>query len=459
MPEVGGIGFPPGLKMTSISRVIFRLIVGAGLPAMVVGCASDKMQAVSPQDFYARPVVAAQEPTTLPDSPGLLQALEAQNPGPVTKPSAEFMPKGAIARATTLPDVADAASTRLSEEPSTEPSAGPSFGGDQYLTLGGVVMVVNGRPIYADKVLRMDANILRQTARQMSMADFQDAARNQIERTINELRDNELEIAAAERTLDPKDIQLAKVLTAQWSKHEISEVGGSEQIARIRAHASGEEFQDQEQDEFRHYLQDLYYYRKIIPQIDISPDDERRYYRAHIDEFTTPMQAEIILIEADPANLNGNRDAAIDKLKKLRERAMAGEDFAGYGRDQNDLPSATGDNGNGGKLTIKPNSFVYTVVEAQVWKTAVGQMSDVIEDHGVFFILKVLSRDEGGTKAFADQAVQQAIYKKLFDLQRQEHRQAELRKLVLEAIVFTDPHMIDSAVEMAMQNYSRWAKS
>jgi parvulin-like peptidyl-prolyl isomerase len=457
MREMSGIGFPNGLKMKSIVRMIFRLIFCAGLPVLGVGCGSDKAQPVSPQDFYAPvgTVVVGPTPTTLPDSPGLLQTLEAQNPGPVTKPSAEFMPKGAIAQATTLPDVADAASTRLSAGPSTE----PSVAGDQYLTLGGVVMVVNGRPIYADKVLRMDANILRQTAKQMSMADFEDAARNQIERTINELRDNELEIAAAERTLDPKDIQLAKVLTAQWSKHEISEVGGSEQIARIRAHASGEEFQDQEQDQFRHYLQDLYYYRKIIPQIDISPDDERRFYRAHIDDFTTPMQAEIILIEADPANLNGSRQAAIDKLKKLRERAMGGEDFAAYGRDQNDLPSATGDNGNGGRLTIKPNTFVYTAVEAQVWKTPVGQISDVIEDHDVFFILKVLSRDEGGTKSFADQAVQQAIYKRLFDLQRQEHRQTELRKLVLEAIVFTDPHMIDAAVEMAMQNYSRWAKS
>ena len=442
------------LTMDTI-RAIFLFGLAA---AFVVGCASDKAQPVSPRDFYAQPVpgMAGAVPTSVQDSPGLLQTLEAQNPGPATNPSAGVLPKSVIARATTLPDVAiGGASTRSSAEPSTL----PSFAGDQYLTLGGVVMVVNGRPIYADKVLRMDANILRQTAKQMSMADFEDAARNQIERTINELRDNELEIAAAERTLDPKDIQLAKVLTAQWSKHEISEVGGSEQIARIRAHASGEEFQDQEEDQFRRYLQDLYYYRKIIPQIDISPDDERRFYRAHIDEFTTPTQAEIILIEADPANLNGSRQAAIDKLRKLRERAAAGEDFTAYGHDQNDLPSATGDNGNGGRLTIKPNTFVYTAVEAQVWKTPVGQISDVIEDHDVFFILKVLTRDEGGTKAFADQAVQEAIYKRLFDLQRQEHRQAELRKLVLEAIVFTDPHMIDAAVEMAMQNYSRWAKS
>ncbi len=63
------------------------------------------------------------------------------------------------------------------------------------------------------------------------------------------------------------------------------------------------------------------------------------------------------MIEADPANLNGDRKAAIDKLRNIRKRCLAGEDFAGYARDQNDLPGAAGDGGNGGHLTIKPNTF------------------------------------------------------------------------------------------------------
>ena len=234
---------------------------------------------------------------------------------------------------TTAPDLTAAL-------PSTMPSTMPVIEGDQYLTLGGVVMVVNGRPIFADKVLRRDINILREYARQMSLPEFEESARQQIERTVNELEGDELEIAAAERTLDPKDIQLAKILTAEWSKHQIGEAGGSEQVARIRADASGEDFQDQEDDKYHYYLTQLYYFKKIRPQIEIGPEDERRYYFAHIDEFTTPAQASIILIEADPADLNGNRQAAIDKLRDIRKRALGGEDFAEYARNQNDLPGA-----------------------------------------------------------------------------------------------------------------------
>lgn len=442
------------------------VVVGVAL----AGCASDKAQPVSAEDFYARTdsQAGAISPISPTDRPGGIRLPDAQTAEPPLgaqpqlrggNANADFT-QGPIPPYSSLPPrrIPSLKTARPTTVPTTVPTTMPAIEGDQYLTLGGVVMVVNGRPIFADKVLRRDQNILRQYARQLSFPDFQEAAREQIERTIEEMKSDELEIAAAERTLDPKDIQLAKILTAEWAKHEIGEAGGSEQVARIRANASGEDFSDQEQDKYHYYLTRLYYYKKIQPQIEISPEEERRYYRAHIDEFTTPTQAEILLIEADPANLNGDRKAAIDKLRDIRKRCLGGEDFAGYARDQNDLPGAAGDGGNGGRLTIKPKTFVYTQVEAQVWKTHPGQISDVIEDNGAFFIFKVLTRDDGSRKSFADQAVQQGIYRRLFDIQLEQRREAELRKLVMEEIVYTDPHMIDAAVEMAAQNYPEWSK-
>ncbi|HEX4053239.1 MAG TPA: peptidylprolyl isomerase [Tepidisphaeraceae bacterium] len=450
--------------MPGTSYQVLRPICLAVVGAALAGCASDKAQPVSAQDFYARTDFQdrAVSPISPTARPGILHLPDAAAGSPPVGAQprrgdsgpdltqGEVQPFSSL-QPTTAPDLTAAL-------PSTMPSTMPVIEGDQYLTLGGVVMVVNGRPIFADKVLRRDINILREYARQMSLPEFEESARQQIERTVNELEGDELEIAAAERTLDPKDIQLAKILTAEWSKHQIGEAGGSEQVARIRADASGEDFQDQEDDKYHYYLTQLYYFKKIRPQIEIGPEDERRYYFAHIDEFTTPAQASIILIEADPADLNGNRQAAIDKLRDIRKRALGGEDFAGYARNQNDLPGAAGDGGNGGHLTLKPDTFVYSKVEAQVWKTPPGQISDVIEDHDAFFIFKVLSRDDGSRKSFADEAVQQGIYRHLFDIQLGQRRDAERRKLVLEEIVYTDPHMIDAAVDMAVQNYPEWSK-
>ena len=103
------------------------------------------------------------------------------------------------------------------------------------MILGSVVVVVNGTPIYANKVLRKDIDVLRGYAKQMDIVRFEDAARAQIERTVEELVKDELEVAAAERTLDPKDIQLAHVFTTLWSQNQIAQAGGSEQVARLRA--------------------------------------------------------------------------------------------------------------------------------------------------------------------------------------------------------------------------------
>jgi hypothetical protein len=428
------------------------------------GCASDNPQPVSPAEFYARPRPADQSITvSAADRPGILHLPDARAaaPPPAALPSnsgdasvAEYV-RNEMAALSTRPTTAPVVAVT---QPTTEPVTAPELGEDEYLTLGGVVAIVNGRPIYAEKVLRRAAPALRSYAKQMGPDEFQVQARQEIEKEISVLGSDELEIALAERSLDPKDVELAKGLTAHWAEHEIEEAGGSEQTARLRAHQSGEEFQDQEEDKYYSFLTQLYYYRKIDPDIDVTETDERRYYTAHIDEFTTPAQANIVLIEADPAQLNGDNNAAIAKLKKIRDRALAGEDLTPYARNQNDLPGASGNEGNGGQMNIKAHSFALANVDAAIWKTPVGHVSDVIEDGGAYYLVKVLSRDDGGTKSFADAAVQQTIYRRLASVQRIQLRDAAKEKLEKEGVTDPDPNLIQAAVDMAMQNYSRWAK-
>jgi PPIC-type PPIASE domain len=445
--------------MRPTPRAIFRLFLAVGLMVGASACSSDKAQPVLAQNFYARHSTAG-TPISPLDQPGIIPLPDAHAQAPrarelVAVPTASDLqpPVSTVAAPatipSTLPDTAFNGST-------TQPRTQASLATDQYMTLGSVVLVVNGRPIFANKVLRQDVNVLRSYAQQMDIHRFEDAARSQIERTVEQLKDDELEVAAAERTLDPKDIQLARALTHLWSQNQVAQAGGSEQVVRLRAQASGEDFEEQEDDQYRIYLHGLYYFRKINPQIDITAEDERRYYRAHLDEFTTTSQATIILIEADPAKLDGNIETARTKLQKIREHALAGEDFANFGRQQNDLPGSVGPQGNGGQMTLKPNSFILSNVEAEVWKIPIGQISEIIEDHDAVYLFKLLTRDEGGTKPFSDSAVQEAITKRLTDIQRSERRDAELRKLVMEQIV--SPPNLEPVVEMALQNYPKWSK-
>ena len=442
--------------MPNGSATILRLLLAAVLAAAAFACSSDKAQPVAPQDFYARhnPAVTPISPL---DRPGVIPLPDAHAPAspPVAGESvpepaeSDLRPLPAVPPPTTGPSLSFVS-------PATQSATQPSLAADQYMTLGSVVVVVNGTPIFANKVLRADIDILRGYARQMDIIRFEDAARTQLEehrRAANRRR-----IGSRRRRTHPR----SQGHPARPRLYRTVEPQPDRRSRRLRAgrpssrHESGEDFEDQEQDTYRRYLQELYYFRKISPQIDITAEDERRYYLAHLDEFTTPTQATIILIEANPAKLNGDPAAAKARLLQIRQRALAGEDFADYARRQNDLPGSVGDQGNGGQMTIKPNTLVLSNVEAQVWKTAPGQISDVIDDHDDFFIFKVISRDAGGTKAFADRTVQEAITKHLTDIQRSQRREAELMKLRAEAIV--SPENLEPVVEMAKQNYPAWSR-
>jgi parvulin-like peptidyl-prolyl isomerase len=455
--------------MRNLPATILCLSLAAGALFSFSGCDSDKAQPVSTQDFYSRHTLAA-NPISPVDHPGIISLPDARSQPPAVpeaKPGdsqpgispGDFQPSSVPPPTISIsPTTGPSATTMVSSatQPATQSSTQPDFATDQFMTVGSVVTVVNGRPIFANKVLRLDIDILREKAKEYDRERFKIFARTQIERTVEQLTEDELEVAAAERTLDPKDLQLAQAFTHLWAQNQIAEAGGSEQVVRLRAHASGEDFEDLEQDQYRYYLQQLYYYKKIYPRIDYTAADEREYYRKHIDEFTTPAEASIILIEADPAKHDGNDGAAKSKLLDIRHRALAGEDFADYGKKQNDLPGATGEQGNGGAMSIKPNTFVLSNVEAAVWKTPAGQISDIIEDHDAFYIFKVLTKDEGGTKSFADSKVQEGIKRRLIGIQFQQRREAEYRKLIADKIA--SPENIEPVLEMAMQNYPKWSQ-
>jgi parvulin-like peptidyl-prolyl isomerase len=327
------------------------------------------------------------------------------------------------------------------------------------MTLGGVVMVVNGTPIYANKVLRRVLPTLRQYAREYDPYEFEINARAEIEKEIDNLRRDEIEVAAAEQSLDAKQIGIAKALTMQWRQKQIAESGGSEQVARARAEQAqpGEDFQDIEDDQYSIFLWMVYKAFKIDPDIQFTAEDEREFYTSHMDEFTIPSKATIILIQADP-NHRGGDVGAKGRLQDMRQRALNGEDFVAYARNDNDLPGASGPQGTGGLLAdIKPNSLVFTKVDAEIWKVPVGQLSSIIQDTGGYYLFKLVSRETGQTRAFADAAVQEYIKRRLSSLKFDQQRRAEIEKLNEQGIAnVPDPNMIDVAVEMAKQNYPVW---
>lgn len=83
---------------------------------------------------------------------------------------------------------------------------------------------------------------------------------------------------------------------------------------------------------------------EVFGKIGMTDDEARKYYEAHINEFTSPAAVTLreILVAGsnDSKPLNAGQDeAAKTKAEQLRARAVAGENFMKLAEDASDAPS------------------------------------------------------------------------------------------------------------------------
>ncbi len=330
----------------------------------------------------------------------------------------------------------------------TAPSSG------QYLTLGGVVAEVNGTPIYADKVLAEIVPVLAARAPHVSRLQFRSIAENEIDKQIQDHVEQEVLYAAAQRNLDAQDRKFADALTQDWRKHKIAEAGGSIELARKLASDHGLNFDEMVQEQYRTFMIQIYFQKHIVPRIQVTVDDMRRYYNQHLaTEFTQPATARFRLIRVSIQQV-GDRDAARKKIDDLRQRIVkGGEDFSAIASTTNDAALLA----NGGELTVQRGAFGAEKVEQAVWATPISQITPVIETPDAFYIAKVEDKTRRHVAPFDEEQIQQGIKNALRTEQFNMLRRKDIDQLRRQSLVRSNPTMRDIAVDMAMENYSLWA--
>lgn len=350
--------------------------------------------------------------------------------------------------------VATNGATTPTTSATTLPAIGRSAG--QYVTLGGVVAEVNGTPIYANKVLALLDEPLRTKAKQLDRAAFSRFAKENVARQIMELIRNELEYAAAQRSLDLDDRRMAEMGTMVYRQQLITRAGGSIEMAK-RASLNDPilpmDFEERIAEQSRLELVKIYYNKKVYPKIQVSGVDIREYYDKNVGkEFTQNEQVKFRLLKVDIAK-TGTKDAAITKINDKYKRAKAGEDFKEMVLKENDEKMfAREDMGD-----VAPRSFAIAKVRDALEKLQPGQISDIIEDRGGFYLVQVVERKEGRVRPFEEQKVQDEIRFKLRSEQFRVLREQKQQELMKGAIIRADEQMAQIALDMAMQKYPQYA--
>jgi parvulin-like peptidyl-prolyl isomerase len=328
----------------------------------------------------------------------------------------------------------------------------------QYQIVGAVLAEVNGKPIYADQVLRSLESELRTQARQYDAEQFRDRAADQIHRQVEEYIRAELEFAAADHNLDSKDKDLAKSETTVWRQQQIAQAGGSVEMARRRAADEGQDFEDQVNQHFRLLMTQLYYQRHIFPLIRVTPRDMRQYYDSHPKEFTQYPAAQFRVIEID-VNSAGSPDAAFKKIEHLRDEAVAGADFAKLAARYNDDPSLRASAGYpvpGG--WVDQGAYNVESLEDELYKLQPGQITTPKRDGDGVYIAKLEHLKRGEVQPFTSETVQDGIREKLRRQQFTELRDNQQLQLEQQAIITTNPDMMDLSLDMVMQQYPYWVE-
>lgn len=110
------------------------------------------------------------------------------------------------------------------------------------------------------------------------------------------------------------------------------------------------------------------------------------------------VTASHILVKVDKDASEEEKAAARAKIDGLRQRALAGEDFAALAREHSDCPSSAkgGDLGSFGRgQMVKP-------FEDAAFSQEIGAVGEVVETQFGFHIVKVADRKEGGQIGFDD---------------------------------------------------------
>jgi parvulin-like peptidyl-prolyl isomerase len=357
----------------------------------------------------------------------------------------------AATRPTSTPSTA---TQHSATHPATEP--GDSLG--KYLTIGGVLAEVNGQAIYADKVFAAIDKALHAKALEQDEQQFRITAQKLINDEVKTEINEELVYAAAQRALSPEEKNLADAATERWRQQQITEAGGSLELARRKAQAQGDDFDELVRNEAKKMLIRLYYTKKVYPRVQVTADEMRRYYERNRDAlFTEHAAAKFRLIKIEP-DRTGGRDKALSKIADIRRRALAGEDFAQLARDFNDDPALLRTGGLIGNGWVDKGAFKLEDVENALWKLQPHQLTDIIDSHGAFYLAYLEDLKRGKVIPFESQQVQQQIRETLSAAELRELREQVQDRLMQHAVVSENPNLMDIALEMAMQKYARWTR-
>jgi len=189
---------------------------------------------------------------------------------------------------------------------------------------------------------------------------------------------------------------------------------------------------------------------EVFGKVGVSEEEARKYYDAHLQEFTSPPSVTLReILVAVPVDANKSFNVAKDdeakaKAQQIRARAIAGESFEKLAADLSDSPSRA-NAGLIGPISVKDLSPDF---QKLIESMKPGDIAEPIRTQRGHQVLKLESSSGAQTLPF-EQAREQ-IGDRVFTDKRQVEFQKYLEKLRSEAIIDWKNQEIKKAYEQGL---------
>jgi peptidyl-prolyl cis-trans isomerase SurA len=211
------------------------------------------------------------------------------------------------------------------------------------------------------------------------------------------------------------------------------------------AQAQGISFEDYKQNLRNRIITQQVIGREVGSHMQVSKEEEQRFYDEHKSELQRPEQIRLSEILAAPSTANGASPddpqqiaAAKSKAEDLLAQIRGGAKFDEVAKKNSNGPTAA----QGGDLGFFKRGVLAKELEDKTFAMTPGDVSDVIRTKQGFVILKVVEHQAEGIPPLKEiePRVQDAIYMQKL----QPALRAYLQKLREEASIHINPGFVDS---------------
>ena len=138
------------------------------------------------------------------------------------------------------------------------------------------------------------------------------------------------------------------------------------------------------------------------------------FYTAHKAEYVTPHQVlcQHILVKTEPEDLPETKAAALDKIREIRERIVAGGDFSEEAKKHSDCPSGQ----QGGSLGWFSRGMMVPEFDQAAFGMKKGEVSGVVATQFGYHIIYKADEKGGESQTLVD------VHDQIKDLLRHEAR-------------------------------------